>query len=100
MDTKTQMLRIEDVADKLNVSQKSVRRYIHSGKLKSNKIGGVHRVEESELQYFLKLSVYENGKEVDYEPIIPKSTKTDIVNWIDISDEWENVKTNKFIKFY
>ena len=47
MDKSTQMLRIEDVANKLNVSQKSVRRYIHSGKLKSNKVGGVHRVEES-----------------------------------------------------
>ena len=69
MDTKTQMLRIEDIAEKLNVSQKSVRRYIHSGKLKSNKIGGVHRVEESELQYFLNLSVFENGKEEKIKPI-------------------------------
>lgn len=60
MDTTTQLLRIEDIAVKLNVSQKSVRRYIHAGKIKSNKIGGVHRVEESELQYFLNLSVYEN----------------------------------------
>lgn len=96
MDTTTKMLRIEDVAKKLNVSQKSVRRYIHAGKLKSNKIGGVHRVEESELQYFLNLCVYENGKEKKIEPIRKKSTKTDIVNWIDISSEWDNVKSNNF----
>lgn len=96
MDNAIQMLRIEDVANKLNVSQKSVRRYIHSGKLKSNKIGGVHRVEESELQYFLKLSVYENGKEKELEFAQPKSTKTDLVNWMDISDEWDNPKKNTF----
>ena len=54
MDT-TKMLRIEDVAKKLNVSKKSVRRYIHSGKLKSNKIGGVHRAEVSDLKHFLNL---------------------------------------------
>ncbi|MCG8796646.1 DNA cytosine methyltransferase [Tenacibaculum finnmarkense] len=92
-----QMLRIEDVANKLNVSQKSVRRYIHSGKLKSNKVGGVHRVEESELQYFLKLSVYENGKEKELERTPrPKSTKTDLINWMDISEEWDNPKKNKY----
>lgn len=90
MDIKTQMLRIEDIAKKLNVSQKSVRRYIQSGKLKSNKIGGVHRVEESELQYFLKYSVYENKNEDKVELIKPKSVKTDLINWIDISDEWDN----------
>ena len=79
MDTITKMLRIEDVATKLNVSQKSVRRYIHAGKLKSNKIGGVHRVEESELQYFLNLSVYENSKEKMRGPVRKKSTKTKII---------------------
>lgn len=89
MDTKNQMLRIEDVASRLNVSQKSVRRYIHAGKLKSNKIGGVHRVEESELQYFLNLSLYENGELKEIEITYPKSTKTDIVNWTDISDIWD-----------
>ena len=58
MDKKGKLLRIEEIASKLNVSQKSVRRYIHSGKLKSNKIGGVHRVEESELDYFVQKSLY------------------------------------------
>lgn len=62
MDTKVQMLRIQDVAKKLNVSQKSVRRYIHSGKLRSNKIGGVHRIEASDLRSFLELSIHKNEK--------------------------------------
>ena len=34
---------ITEVAEKLNVSQKTVRRHIASGKLKSIKIGGVYR---------------------------------------------------------
>lgn len=91
MDSKTKLLRIEDVATKLNVSQKSVRRYIHSGKLLSNKIGGVHRVEESALEYFVQKSLFAPEIE-DIEIIPPKSTKTDSVNWIDISDEWDNIQ--------
>lgn len=96
MDTTTQLLRIEDIAVKLNVSQKSVRRYIHAGKIKSNKIGGVHRVEESELQYFLNLSIYENGQLKEMEFSHPKSKKTDIVNWTDISDIWDGTTPSEF----
>ncbi len=92
MDNKTQTLRIEDIAEKLNISQKSVRRHIHSGRLKSNKISGVHRVKDSELQCFLHLSLFENKSDIKHKPFIQKSTKTDIVNWIDISDEWENIQ--------
>ena len=90
------MLRIEDVSVILNVSQKSVRRYIHSGKLKSNKIGGVHRIKKSELQYFLNKGLYENRSEIKSGIVAPKSTKTDLVNWIDVSDEWDNIKSSKF----
>ena len=36
MDTTEQLLRIENVAERLNLSQKSVRRNIHAGKLTSN----------------------------------------------------------------
>ena len=89
MDNNEQLLKIEDIALKLNISQKTVRRYIHAGKLKSNKIGGVHRVAESELQYFLNLSVFENGEMKELEFTHPKSTKTDIINWADISDIWD-----------
>ncbi len=95
MDTKVQMLRIQDVAKKLNVSQKSVRRYIHSGKLRSNKIGGVHRIEASDLRSFLELSIHKNEKTETYVTNPGKSTKTDKVNWIDISDEWDDVLPNE-----
>jgi DNA (cytosine-5)-methyltransferase 1 len=96
MDKGGQMLRISDIAERLNVSQKSVRRYIQSGKLVSNKIGGVHRVEESELQYFLKLSKYENGEDKAIEFTRPKSKKTDLVNWIDVSENWDSPGGSKF----
>ena len=96
MDTTTQLLRIEDIAVKLNVSQKSVRRYIHAGKIKSNKIGGVHRVEESELQYFLNLSIYENGQLKEMEFSNPKSKKTDIVNWTEFSEIWDGTTPSEF----
>lgn len=96
MDTTEQLLRIENVAERLNLSQKSVRRYIHAGKLKSNKIGGVHRVAESELQYFLNLSVYENGKLTEIDITYPKSKKTDLINWMDISDDWDGTTPNEF----
>lgn len=96
MDTTEQLLKIEDIANRLNLSQKSVRRYIHAGKIKSLKLGGVHRVSESELQYFLNLSVYENGELKELEFSHPKSKKTDIVNWIDISDEWDGTTPSTF----
>lgn len=96
MDRNNQMLRIQDVANELNVSQKSVRRYIHSGKLKSNKIGGVHRISETELEDFLQSSIYDKGPERELEWKKPKSTKTDLINWIDISDEWDSPQKSFF----
>ena len=96
MGRNNQMLRIQDVANELNVSQKSVRRYIHSGKLKSNKIGGVHRISETELEDFLKSSIYDKGPERELEWKKPKSTKTDLINWMDISDEWDSPQKSFF----
>lgn len=95
MDNLSKMLRIEDVANNLNVSQKSVRRYIHSGKLQSHKIGGVHRIEATELQRFLNASVSKKKEEINFKNLKSKSTKTDKVNWIDISEDWDNPKKNK-----
>lgn len=98
MDTQEQMLRIEDIAIKLNVSQKTIRRHIQSGKLKSNKIGGVHRVETKDLAQFIKQSKVESVSQevpqVDVK-LAPKSKKTDAVNWMDISDDWDNPTKNK-----
>ena len=83
------MLKIEDVAKKLNVSQKSVRRYIHSKKLKSRKIGGVHRIDVDDLNIFLQRSLIDNQSQKAIKNKSSKSTKNDHINWIDISDDWE-----------
>lgn len=83
------MLKIEDVAKKLNVSQKSVRRYIHSKKLKSRKIGGVHRIDVDDLNIFLQRSLIDNQSQKSNKNKSSKSTKKDHINWIDISDDWE-----------
>ena len=53
MDNKGQLLSISQVALILNVSEKTVRRHIQSGKLISKKIGGVHRINKSDLDNFL-----------------------------------------------
>ena len=89
MDTSNIMLKIEDVAKKLNVSQKSVRRYIHSKKLKSRKIGGVHRIDVDDLNIFLQRSLIDNQSQKAIKNKSSKSTKNDHINWIDISDDWE-----------
>ncbi|MFS4417077.1 DNA cytosine methyltransferase [Maribacter sp. 2307ULW6-5] len=95
MDTKTQMMRIEDVATLLNVSQKSVRRYIHAGQLKSNKIGGVHRIGDQALREFLNRGAHQTPKSGGSKGAPKrKSTKTDAVNWMDVSDLWDHAKAN------
>ena len=54
MENNPQMLSIKSVADTLNVSQKTIRRHISSGKINSVKLGGVHRISEAELRRFMK----------------------------------------------
>lgn len=47
------LLTIEEVAEILRVSTRSVNRYIESGKLKASKIG-VWRIKQSDLNAFLE----------------------------------------------
>jgi excisionase family DNA binding protein len=47
------LLTIEEVAEILRVSSRSVTRYIESGKLKASKIG-VWRIKEDDLNVFLQ----------------------------------------------
>ena len=47
------LLTIEEVADILRVSTRSVNRYIESKKLKASKIG-VWRIQQSDLNHFLE----------------------------------------------
>ena len=99
MDKTKPLLRISDVAENLNVSLKTVRRHIHSGKLKSTKVGGVHRIQESDFDAFLRSFNPEKEDDSLQNIALPKqakSKKTDQINWIDISEEWDNPKQNSF----
>ena len=58
------MLSIKELADMLNVSQKTIRRHINSGKIKSVKLGGVHRISREEISTFIE------GEEIIDEQII------------------------------
>ena len=56
MDKKGQMYSISYVADLLNVSEKTIRRHINSGKILSKKVGGVHRIFKTDLDSFVNKS--------------------------------------------
>lgn len=55
MDKQGQMLSIKELADVLNVSQKTIRRHINSGKIKSVKVGGVHRISREQVSSLLEV---------------------------------------------
>lgn len=85
---------IQDIANQLHLSQKSVRRYIASGELNSVKIGGAYRIPKAAIESFINSK--STSKQVSYnlfgEPIVDEAEKRpssiDSVNWIDISKEW------------
>ena len=65
MAKRGQLLSIKEVADMLNLSQKTIRRHINSGKIKSLKIGGTHRISKEDIYTLLKTETIE-------EPIAEK----------------------------
>lgn len=48
------MLKIGEVAKELKVSEMTIRRYIDCGKIKAIKLGGLIRIDESELERIKK----------------------------------------------
>ena len=62
MNKKTdKLLNIEEVAEVLRVSTRTVIRYIESGKLKASKIG-VWRIKQSDVDVFLENTSNQNNK--------------------------------------
>ena len=84
-----QFFSIKEVADMLGVSQKTIRRHIQSGKLISSKLGGVHRIQKSEFQKFLKLDRSSSAVVIDsdfpFESRLPEGP---------IEKKWEKHKGN------
>jgi DNA (cytosine-5)-methyltransferase 1 len=103
---------ITEVAEKLNMSQKTVRRHIASGKLGSIKIGGVYRIPIDALDDFLNQSKSNEEEVVGYDFFGKKIFKDDNsntkkkttnyknngkdnVNWIEIVQDWNEQKKSK-----
>ena len=78
---------IAEVAEKLNVSIKSIRRYVASGALRSVRIGGLYRIYTDDLNSFINAGINtENHREV-----VEKSDKDSSPHWIDIKSYWNSV---------
>lgn len=94
---------ISDVAEKLNLSQKSIRRHIASGQLGAAKIGSSYRIPKGALEYFINsqtntvqnvnYDLFGNIVEEDYK--IRHTSRTDKVNWFNISDNWNEPSKSK-----
>ena len=89
---------IAEVAEKVGLSQKSIRRYIASGELDAVKIGSTYRIPVSVMNAFINKEKRDE-KVVEYDlfgnvaneisPIRKKSPLTDDVNWFDLSKVWK-----------
>ncbi len=97
---------IADIAERLSLSQKSIRRYIASGQLGAAKIGSTYRIPQGALEYFIN-NQNNSNKEVNYDlfgniidnaTIVRHSVRSDDVNWIDIRDCW-NAPGNSSMTF-
>ena len=79
---------ITEVSKIISVSEKTIRRHINSGKLKSQKIGGVHRIEKEDLNFFIKKG---GGVElaVKSEKTFPRKNHVPVG---DISKKWTKHK--------
>jgi len=74
---------ITDVSEQLGISQKTVRRHIASGKLKSLKIGGVYRIPKDSLVSFIN-NIDEGDQELiaGYDLFGKKIFKNDVIKKI------------------
>jgi len=59
-------LSAQQVADRLRISCKTVRRYIKSGKLPSCKIGKLRRISEADLEVFIEERTFRSEMETAY----------------------------------
>ncbi len=88
---------ITDVAEKLSLSQKSIRRHIASGQLDSAKIGSTYRIPKGALEYFINNRLNATravnydlfGNVVTENQKSRNTPKTDLVNWGDIKNSWD-----------
>lgn len=108
---------INEVANKMGMTLKVVRRFVASGELKTMKKNNTHFVSETDLQNFKKYiangghkerlhSITDTFKQESYQTVLfegtefgpqekAKVTKGDNVNWADISPYWEKPSSSE-----
>lgn len=79
---------IQQVAEKLSTTIKVVRRLVASGTLKAIKKDGSYRINEDDLDDYIQNHLI---NPIPNKPIKKNKAKSkDKINWIDISDLWDN----------
>lgn len=108
-NTQSTFYSIADIAEKLSLSQKTIRRHIASGKLESVKIGTSYRIPVEALDHFINSNAgaeeaqsgYDlHGKKITLNTkakrtVNYKNNAKDDVNWTEIIDLWENPKPSE-----
>lgn len=93
-------MRIKDIMNDLNVSQKKVENWIASNKLISKKINGVYTIQSTDFKVFIDNGFHlenSNLEKTFFGKSIAetKSKENDSVNFIDISKKWSKPKPSK-----
>lgn len=98
-------LSIPEAAKALGVSIKLVRRYIAAGQLVANRKSGIWRIEPASVRKLSEnQSLVPDGYERDLfgklvkmplAKIFKTKKEPDSVNWVDVSDDWENPGVSK-----
>lgn len=82
---------IEQVAKLSGRSQKTIRRHIAANKLKASKFHNKYRIAKSDYEYWINSddSKEELNRETFAKIDAQKNNYNDIVNWIEVEDDWE-----------
>ena len=111
-EKKSSFYSIAEISEQLNVSQKTIRRHIASGKLDSTKIGSTYRIPVAALEDFInrdslvtaeetydifgkKITFEENNKKSKASTPTYKNNGFDNVDWVDIFEDWEKPSPSK-----
>lgn len=84
---------ISEVAEKLSISIKSVRRHIAANELIAAKIGNVYRISNDDLNDFINNR--RSAKSESKPKFKVQQLKSHNPNWVDISEVWTNPKESK-----
>ena len=76
------ILSIQEAAENCGKSQKTLRRAIAAGKLTATKIQNHYRINSDDLKKWIK------KEPIDTKEDESASISQNIINWVDISDEW------------